>query len=228
MTVKCGQPMARPHEMDELLEHVWTLRERGLADQKTLFEEISGAESEKWLSELVEEKLIRVDGGEVFFTREGETEARDIIRRHRLAERLFADVFNTSEETWERQACELEHKSVLNEEATSAVCSFLGHPPTCPHGRAIPRGECCDEFSYEMKPFVVPLTETRLSEKYRVVFITPKNHVRLDRLAVLGLIPGSEIHVHQKKPSYVIRVGETDIAIDAEIAADIYVKKIIS
>ncbi len=221
----CGHGSVRPHEMDELLEHIWTLREKGKGSRKSLLQEVGFQDPDKWLKALEAEGLIRIQDEDIHYTKSGEEEAQDIIRRHRLTERLFADVFNTSEETWERQACELEHKSVLNDEATDAVCAFLGHPPTCPHGRAIPRGTCCDEFSHELKPFVTPLSEAKISESYRIVFITPKHHMRLDRLAVLGVLPGSTIHIHQKKPSYVVRVGETDIALDPEIVRDIYVKK---
>lgn len=223
---KCGQQAGRPHEMDELLERVWTLKEQGKDSKLELLSMTPIENSQQWLDALVREKLVVVDKEKVVFTQTGEMEAQGILRRHRLAERLFADVFHTSEEVWEREACELEHKSVLTEEAINAVCAFLGHPPTCPHGRPIPRGECCDEFGHDIKPFVIPLSETRLSDRYRIVFITPKNHMRLDRLAVLGILPGSDLHVHQKKPSYVIRVGETDIALDPEIVRDIYVKKV--
>jgi len=58
----------------------------------------------------------------------------------------------------------------------------------------------------------------------RIVFIAPKFHDRMDRLAALGVIPGSEIRLRQRSPSYVIEVGETTIALDPEIAREIYVK----
>lgn len=223
---KCGQAIGRPHEMDELLERVWTLREQGRDGRADLLEATPIEEGEKWLAGLVGSRLLQVDLEKVKFTRAGEKEAEQIIRRHRLAERLFADVFKTSEEVWEREACELEHQTVLTEEAITAVCAFLGHPPTCPHGRPIPRGGCCSEFSHDLKPFVIPLSESRISDIYRIVFITPQSHMRLDRLAVLGILPGSDIRIHQKKPSYVIRVGETDVALDPDIVKDIYVKKV--
>jgi len=39
------------------------------------------------------------------------------------------------------EACKFEH--ILSQEATERICSFLGHPRTCPHGSPIPAGECC-------------------------------------------------------------------------------------
>jgi DtxR family Mn-dependent transcriptional regulator len=36
----------------------------------------------------------------------------------------------------------MEH--IINPEVTNSICSFLGHPKSCPHGRAIPTGDCCE------------------------------------------------------------------------------------
>ena len=47
----------------------------------------------------------------------------------------------------------------------------------------------------------------------------------MDRLAAFGVVPGSEIRLRQKAPSYVLELGETTIALDPEIASEIYVKR---
>ena len=78
----------------------------------------------------------------VELTDRGRQRAADIIRRHRLAERLFTDSLSLDSETEiEQQACKFEH--ILSPEATDKICSFLGHPKTCPHGAPIPPGQCC-------------------------------------------------------------------------------------
>ena len=78
----------------------------------------------------------------VEFTERGRKRAEDVIRRHRLAERLFTESFGMEDEAEvEEQACKFEH--ILSPEATERICSFLGHPQTCPHGAPIPHGECC-------------------------------------------------------------------------------------
>ena len=78
----------------------------------------------------------------VELTSRGRQRAADIIRRHRLAERLFTDSLALDSETEiEQQACKFEH--ILSREATDKICSFLGHPLTCPHGAPIPPGPCC-------------------------------------------------------------------------------------
>jgi putative ABC transport system ATP-binding protein len=78
----------------------------------------------------------------VELTTRGRQRAADIIRRHRLAERLFTDSLAMDSETEiEQQACKFEH--ILSPEATDKICAFLGHPKTCPHGALIPPGPCC-------------------------------------------------------------------------------------
>jgi ABC-type lipoprotein export system ATPase subunit len=78
----------------------------------------------------------------VELTDRGRKKAADIIRRHRLAERLFTDSLALDSETEiEQQACKFEH--ILSPEATDKICTFLGHPRTCPHGAPIPPGSCC-------------------------------------------------------------------------------------
>src|SRR5262249_20573871 len=78
----------------------------------------------------------------VKLTSRGRQRAADIIRRHRLAERLFTDSLALeSESEIEQQACKFEH--ILSPEATEKICTFLRHPKTCPHGAPIPRGQCC-------------------------------------------------------------------------------------
>jgi putative ABC transport system ATP-binding protein len=82
-------------------------------------------------------------GAEVIrLTDKGEKRAESVIRRHRLAERLFMQTFEVeNEEVVEQQACKFEH--ILSPEVTDKICTFLGHPDACPHGSPIPRGECC-------------------------------------------------------------------------------------
>jgi putative ABC transport system ATP-binding protein len=78
----------------------------------------------------------------VELTPRGRERAGNIIRRHRLAERLFTDsLAMDSEAEIEQQACKFEH--ILSPEATDKICTFLGHPRTCPHGAPIPAGPCC-------------------------------------------------------------------------------------
>ena len=209
--------------VEELLELIWTMREKGVSDLGQLLETTPDVEANHILRLMIKDDLFNVDGNRVVLKERGEEKAREIIRRHRLTERLLSEIFEMSEEEVEEEACKLEH--ILSPSVTESVCTFLGHPPTCIHGKPIPRGDCCAKFKKEMKPLVIPLDELGLSEEGRIVFIAPKSHQRLDRLSTLGIVPGSIVRMHQKNPSHVLQIGETTLALDKDIVKDIYVKK---
>lgn len=218
----------QPRRTEELLEAVLVEAEQA-RDEVAAVLATAGAghapgATEADLRELAEAGLLRLEGGRVALTREGEGRALGVVRRHRLTERLFKDLMAVSDSTMEAQACELEH--ILSPEATDSVCTLLGHPPTCPHGRPIPPGPCCSTAQQQVRPLVSGLRHFPLGATGRIVFIAPKFHDRMDRLAALGVIPGSQIRLHQRSPSYVIEVGETTIALDGEIAGEIYVKPV--
>jgi DtxR family Mn-dependent transcriptional regulator len=219
---------AAARRLEEILEHVWTEREAGRDAAAGILaasasEHAPDAHAQD-LAELAGANLVVLEGERVLLTEGGEVRARDVVRRHRLTERLFRDLLDLGERTMEAQACEFEH--ILSREATDSVCTLLGHPPTCPHGKPIPPGECCGAFQRTVRPLVTGLRTFELGATARIVFIAPKFHDRMDRLAALGVIPGSTIRLHQRSPSYVIEVGETTIALDPEIAGEIYVKPV--
>jgi len=210
--------------IDELLELIWTLREKGVSDIGRLLETTQDIEVRSILRKMIKDDLFEIEGNRMILKERGEEKAREIVRRHRLTERLLHEIFEMSEEEVEEEACKLEH--ILSPGVTESVCTFLGHPPTCIHGKPIPRGDCCLKFKREMKPLVIPLEELGLGEEGRIVFIAPKSHQRLDRLSTLGIVPGSILRMHQKNPSYVLQIGETTLALDREIVKNIYVKRI--
>ncbi|MDD3927340.1 MAG: iron dependent repressor, metal binding and dimerization domain protein, partial [bacterium] len=112
------------HYYDEALEEIWMLLERdeSAVDRvQACLERASGTAS---LQELTTSGYIVIDRETVRFTGLGEEHARNIIRRHRLAERLLADVLGMTEV--EGEACKMEH--ILSEEAADRICTLLGHP----------------------------------------------------------------------------------------------------
>jgi putative ABC transport system ATP-binding protein len=93
---------------------------------------------------MAQEQLIRLEDDTLSLTRQGERRAREVIRRHRLSERLFYEMFAIREDLLDENACKIEHS--LSPEVTEKLCIFLKHPETCPHGSPIPRGVCCPKI----------------------------------------------------------------------------------
>jgi putative ABC transport system ATP-binding protein len=126
--------------IDELLEQLWLLKE---TNRLTLDELIKsrGRLSQEYIKSGRVSSLLLVQDNKIHLTEEGEWRARTLIRRHRLAETLFSQTFSMSDQQAESEACLFEH--ILSSEATDSICTFLGHPKLCPHGKAIPGGTCC-------------------------------------------------------------------------------------
>jgi DtxR family Mn-dependent transcriptional regulator len=207
---------------DELLEIIWTLREDGKLSWDHVVQSCSLEGCEAILRQLAKDGWIDIKGQEMELLPKGETRARELVRRHRLSLRMFYDLFAL--DGAEAEACKFEH--ILSPEVTDSVCTLLGHPPNSPDGKPIPRGACCTMFHREMKPLVAPLADLTPGDLAKIVFITPGSHSRLDRLSAMGVVPGSTIKLHQKRPSYVIQIGETMVAVDKEITREIFVKRL--
>ncbi len=207
---------------DELLEIIWTLREEGKLTLDYLVESCSLEGCEKILKDLAKNGWLDVKGENIELLPKGEKRAKELVRRHRLSLRMFYDLFAL--DGAEAEACKFEH--ILSPEVTDSVCTLLGHPPNSPDGKPIPRGACCAMFRQEVKPLVAPLADLMPGEQAKIVFITPGSHSRLDRLSAMGVVPGSIVKLHQKRPSYVIQLGETMVAVDKDITKEIFVKKI--
>jgi putative ABC transport system ATP-binding protein len=155
-TADCCTPVSRDDEIrfDHLLEQIWIRGEEGQPAQKELLRSegpagqlpvVTGEPVSRLLGRMSELHLVEVRNEDVQLTPQGHQRARDVIRRHRLAERLFKDTFRIDDHEAHTQACKFEH--IISPELDQRICSFLGHPKTCPHGNPIPPGECCNGHS---------------------------------------------------------------------------------
>ena len=214
----------RPQKVEELLETVFTERESGRDDAGSILAHTTERHAEgKCLADFAElerEGLLRVDRDRISLTPAGDTRAAFVVRRHRLAERLFTDLLDLEPGQVEEQACELEH--VLSAEATDSVCALLGHPAADAHGKPIPRGACCGRTASALP--VVPLSQLPDGARARVAFLVSRAPGRVSRLLPFGIAPGSELRLRQHAPAFVIEVGETTLALEASVAREVFVQ----
>lgn len=211
-------------EVEELAEEMWRLREEDRLDLDALRGATQVAPLEPALARLVDGGLARVRGSQVELTTAGCQLAGRQVRRHRLAEVLLTTVIQAPDDaSVNRTACVMEH--VLDPATTDAVCGFLGHPRVCPHGKAIPPGECCHSLTRPDAPVIEPLSRLPPGSEASVVHMVPRDHQRLVRFASLGLAPGARLHVQQVQPTMVLRIGETTLAFERCLAEEIYVRR---
>jgi putative ABC transport system ATP-binding protein len=152
-TADCCTPVSADDEIrfDHLLEQIWICCEDGKpANVKALqatgltgtLPVLPGESAARTLSRMSERHLVELQNGEAQLTMVGSQRARGVVRRHRLAERLFKDTFSVDDSEAHTQACRFEH--IISPELDQRICTFLGHPKTCPHGNPIPPGDCCN------------------------------------------------------------------------------------
>jgi len=151
----CTAPSANDEiRFDHLLEQIWICGEEGKPAEVSLLQATGPAgqlpllneePASRVLSRMSDLHLVQLRNGEVALSPAGSRRARDVVRRHRLAERLFKDTFSIEDSEASTQACKFEH--IISPELDQRICTFLGHPKTCPHGNPIPPGACCDSSS---------------------------------------------------------------------------------
>ncbi len=213
--------METDRRRDELLEMLWRLSEREEVTLTLLRRHDTGNLYEGYLREFSNNGLVRWEGEQIAFTREGSQKARDIVRRHRLAERLLVDVLGKLPQETEDAACEFEH--ILAPELVDAICTLLGHPMTCPHGQPIPEGICCQREQQTEKMAMIPLTQVACGIKVKIAAIDTRDPRQLNRLLAMGLTPGTHITLLQKKPALVAQVEQRQIAFEEAIGNDLQV-----
>ena len=215
--------MDRTQKTEEALSIIWEEREKKSCDTGTIRKKIFEKLGEDILEDLTKEGHITADGDSLKIMAKGEVIARDIIRRQRLAERLLTDVLELDRTAMDSSACEFEH--ILSKEVEEGICTLLGHPKECPHGLPIPPGDCCAKAKGLLESIVVPLTKLKPGETGRIVYVLTREHPQLHKLMSLGIVPGVLILVHQVFPSFVIQVAQTQLALEKDIANEIYVKR---
>jgi DtxR family Mn-dependent transcriptional regulator len=156
----------------------------------------------------------------VKLTQKGTKVALQVIRKHRLSERLLVDILHMEQAKVHDAACKLEHS--ITDEMIGLLEKALRHPKTCPHGNPIPTegGEIIEEKSRS-------LLELAVGEQSTIVKITDEHSDLLRYLDEIGLVPNASIEVLEKAPfdgPITVKAGSTNRAISSAVASIIQVK----
>jgi putative ABC transport system ATP-binding protein len=132
----------REERCDHFLEEMWYLWEDGRPLALSSVRAPKVVDRERTAREVVDRRLVALNGGgQLAFTARGAGRAHDLVRRHRLAECLFATALDAEDPHVDATACKIEH--MLDPQVTEQICAFLKHPIACPHGKLVPAGACC-------------------------------------------------------------------------------------
>lgn len=211
---------------EEYLEAIYKLQERnGAAKTTRLAEQLKvalGTITNTIESMEKQGLVIHEPYRGVKLTAKGRKMALDVVRRHRLSERLLTDVLRLEWSKAHDAACKLEHV-FADKELSRPLDRALGHPKTCPHGNPIPTetGKLTEEQSEA-------LSNLNRGEKGTVVKVTDERPDMLQYLATLGLMPGAPVEIEEKAPfngPVMVKVMGASYALGREVASVIWIKK---
>jgi len=205
---------------EELLETLWIGTEESKEPSLPLAK-LGPAERET-VEQLTRVGYIGRNDDRLYLSDKGKAVARSVVRRHRLAERLLADVLGTGGMLMHEKACKFEH--LLDRGLDESICNLLGHPKICPHGKPIPAGRCCQQARMPARKLVSSLSELTPGQKGKVAYVYAPESNQLQKLMAMGVLPGAQVTLVQNFPSYVFEIGQTQFAVDKEIAQAIYVR----
>lgn len=150
----------------------------------------------------------------VSLTAAGRRAAEQLLRRHRLAERMLTDLVGLPWEQAHDEACKYEH--VISDEVERLLAKAL--PDTCPHGNPI-SGSAADGE---------PLAELPAGTKAEVVRIDREETEMLRYLSQLGLVPGATVTVVNHAPldgPLLVIVGDANYAVGRDVAEHVIVRR---
>ncbi len=214
--------MASPRK-EEYLESIFRLQQKERPVRISKLAEDLGitlASASEMAKKLKQMKLISNTGKKVYLTKRGETEARQVIRRHRLSERLLTDVLGFDWDKVHEEACKLEH--ALSQELEDGIAESLGNPETCPHGQPIPNKD-----GVFVEESTLPLSSLEPGEKREIARVPEDNPELLRYLDSLGLKPKVEVEVKEVAPfggPLLIQIGNVRHALGQRVASKILVK----
>ena len=193
---------------EEYCETIFELSEDGFdVIQARMAErlEVSRPAVSEMVKKMEREDLVTVaTDGTIALTEDGLILARQVVRRHRIAERFLTDILDLNWAEAHHEAGKWEH--VISPVVEDALMRVLDHPTTCPHGNPIPGSD------YVKPADTLALGSIEVGGRFVVQRIPEELEFEpglLEYLEEAGVIPGQEGRVTAASPD-----GTTTVEID--------------
>jgi DtxR family Mn-dependent transcriptional regulator len=175
--------------------------------------------------------VVVTDDRHLELTADGRLEAVRVMRKHRLAERLLADVIGLEWEFLHEEACRWEH--VMSEQVERKILGLIKTSEVSPYGNPIPGlQELGVEISAKQtRPNIsLPSKLAELGKATGLVINRIGEPIQIDAdflsdLRELGLVPGARVNAsHIDGRVFLVLEGqENGLALDHDLAAHIFV-----
>ena len=192
----------------------------------------SGPTVSQTVARMERDGLVVVSGDRhLELTPEGRSKAVHVMRKHRLAERLLADVIGLEWEFVHDEACRWEH--VMSEQVERRLVEILGEPTHSPYGNPIPG---LDELGLEpAAPFmtgVVRVTDALAAGETEVRGVVRRlgEPVQFDpelllQLKQAGILPGAAARFARSGGYVLVEVDGADggLELPTDVAGHIFI-----
>lgn len=170
--------------------------------------------------------LTLADDRQLQFTDQGRQKAVEVMRKHRLAERLLVEVIGLDWELVHEEACRWEH--VISERVELQILKLLSERNTSPYGMPIPGLELLGLAAAE-----VQLVENLVQTAQKTAILARIGEtIQLDiellgQFRELGLMPGTPINIGTEGNQWLITAQNRaeGLLLDSEIAAHVFITK---
>jgi DtxR family transcriptional regulator, Mn-dependent transcriptional regulator len=174
------------------------------------------------LDRLVSSGYVHRSGRQIVLTEAGLAQSRSVIRRHRLAERLLADVIGIPWRDVHAEASRFEH--VISDDVEERLVELLGDPATCPHGNPIPGSLRPPPEDTEQ----IRLADADPDQVVRLARVSEEIELDVASLAYLedaGFVPGAAAVVRTRTPdgTLVIDVAGRALALGPHLSERLFV-----
>jgi DtxR family transcriptional regulator, iron-dependent repressor len=218
MTTTEGHPAAEYLEaLFEMAEESIPMVQARVADWMGM----SRASVSEHVKRLIRDGLLEAEGRTLRFTPEGESIARSLVRRHRLAEHFLIRVIGLPWHAAHEEAGRWER--VISPEVEERLVIILQDPATCPHGNPIPGSSHTVDQSR-----LVPLQQIPAGGRAVLRRLTEDLELELDVMRFLEdsrLMPGAHISVTGVGPDGTMNldVGGAPVALGAHLSDNLWV-----
>ena len=191
----------------------------------------SGPTVSQTIARMERDGLVRVEGDRhLELTTEGRHKAVSVMRKHRLAERLLADVIGLDWAYVHDEACRWEH--VMSEQVERRLMTLLDGPTESPYGNPIPgMEELGGAPAVDFLDGVISLTHATAAGMRQCTIRRLSEPVQFDpdllhQLFEAGVVPGAQAKIRSEPNGYIsvdVDGRAEGIELPAEVAQHIYV-----
>ncbi|SEA21818.1 iron (metal) dependent repressor, DtxR family [Bowdeniella nasicola] len=214
------------------LKTVYELLEEGVPPLRARIAERlghSGPTVSQTVARMERDGLLTVDEDRIIrLSDEGFAKASDVMRKHRLAERLLIDVIGLEWELVHDEACRWEH--VMSDTVEAKLLGILDSSGTDPYGNPIP--EVGADPAVAAGVGLLPLTEIKGEDEQHVTVARIGEPLQVDielltRFTEAGVLPGAEITVSEQDGIHVVGATNSDVVLEVpdNISRSIFVKR---